>query len=293
MSEKSAPKTRVFLSYDFKTHKQLAAELTAALYDRNFRVWQDQGQRRNLRRIIQAWRHPAGEWGLDSWLRKGILQSEIVVALVPYDRQPDYFPDSWSPDRPSTPQELLNILSGEINDLRGSYRGKASSKWTDPHQLDQAGYYLFRPIQTFRMAWYEKHAGRPLGKDPFEHWRRWEMRVAGAAALPVILVFLIELQEDRFADFVTEQMAEHPTYIVVRRSALQSDLQSRLLPAIERARPSVEEAGEIRECKHKLRRLRIRARLVILLCVGLAIGLGILAFRVIELLVYAVGRLQI
>src|SRR5262245_23619098 len=110
MNDDSSRATQVFISYDFNTHNQVAAEMTAALLACGFRVWQDQRQRRNLRRTIQAWRDPSGELGLDAWLRKGILQSDIVVALVPYDRRPDYFPDSWRLAPPSTQEELLKIL---------------------------------------------------------------------------------------------------------------------------------------------------------------------------------------
>ena len=274
---------QIFLSYDAKSQQGFSAELTKALEGGGFTVWHDERQKRSLLRIIQSWRDPKGELGLVSWLRKGILQSDIVVGLVPYNRRPDYFPDSWNMIQVKDPEELHSIVFHESENLRLSYIGEATSKWADPSKLDQAGYYLMRPVQSLRMAWYEKHGLPPLGKDPFEHWRRWEMRVAGAAQLPVVLIVLIEPSEDAFAEALTRRMAHSPMYAILRRSFLAADFRDRLLPAIESAIPNAEEARDIDQCKRTLRRLQMRARIIILLWTCLVIGIvafivGVFAF---------------
>ncbi|HXM49324.1 MAG TPA: hypothetical protein VN956_15900 [Pyrinomonadaceae bacterium] len=262
----------IFLSYEAKNQHEFSAELARALADRGFVVWQDQHRRRNLRRIIQSWRDPDGELGLDAWLRKGILQSDVVLSLVPYDRIPG--PANWDILPVKTPEELLEHLADDIDRLKASYNGEASSKWTDPRHLDRGWYYLVRPTQTRRMLWYEKHGFPPLGKDPFEQWRHWEMRVAGAARLPVVLAVLIEQREDAFAETVTERLAFEPRYVVLRRSSLAIDLEDRLLPAIAQALPNAEEAEEVFQRKRKLRRLQMREEIRVVLWTTLAFGIA-------------------
>src|SRR5437868_1474585 len=109
---------QIFLSYDAKSQQGFAAELTQALADGGFAVWHDQRRRRTLRRTIQSWRDPKGELGLDSWLRKGILQSDMVVGLIPYNRRPDYFPASWDMLPVKDAEELLDIVAWEGEYLR-------------------------------------------------------------------------------------------------------------------------------------------------------------------------------
>ena len=206
--------------------------------------------------------------------RRGITASDIFVVIVPYNRQPDFVPESWLEQmRPASLDTLIEAVNKELDDLIESYQGTASRKWDDPHQLDQFGYYLFRPIHSFRMAWYEKHFGTPLGKDPFESWRRWEARIAGALSLKVVSVVLIDIREERLAEGVRLELAKSTlNSVVVRRSNLEADVQNRLLPAIERAVPTKEKAADIRDRKRKLRRVQIRAMATITSYVGTILG---------------------
>lgn len=271
--------TRVFVSYDAQSQTEFSNELALALVREGFVVWQNHRIRRNLRLLIQSLWNKSGELGLDNWLRKGILKSDVVVTLIPYNRRPSWVPKGWELAPIETAEELLDIIVSESNELSSSYKGEASSRWSDPRHLDQAAYYLFRPVQTIRMVWYEKHGFPPLGKDPFEHWRRWEMRVAGAVHLPVVLVILIEPPEMQFVEFINQKLSSfsNPQYIVVRRSSLECDVRDRLVTAIRNAPQSWGKSSEIAERKRKLWRLRVLGRAKILLwsVVGIVV-LGVL-----------------
>jgi hypothetical protein len=268
---------RVFLSYENRTHEGLAKEIAEQVEMNGYDVWFDKKRRRTLLRWLA--RSEESDFGIDGWLRKGMYSSNQLLAVVPYYRRAKGIPESWGIYRPENAQKLADIVNDQVSILIKSYQGHAPDQWDNPHKLDKFAHYMAHPIHTFRTVWYEVKVGVPLGKDPFEQWRRWEMRVGGYLKLRTCAVVPIEPEDDHLADEVTEIFSKINYIIIVRRSQLETDIKNKLVPALQDRTPTREENEFTRSQARKVRRFENRLTLRIILITAAILAVDIFAVK--------------
>ena len=251
---------KIFLSYENRTHEHLASEIAMELKRHDYDVWFDKSHRQTLLRRLAG--SPQSDYGLDGWLRKGMYESTMILVIVPYsNRNAIGSLDTMTIPGRGSAEWIWNIVKEQLRILGDSYNGKAPATWWDPTKLDKFFYYMAHPIHTFRMVWYEVKTGVPLGKDPFEQWRRWEMRVAGYLRLSRIAIIPIEAEDEDKAGSVSIICSKIKDISVIRRGKLEEDVKEILIPAMLSQLPTAEETAFIRRQSRRIRTMENLLRL--------------------------------
>lgn len=265
---------QVFLSYETRSHSEVAAAIAAVLTNHGIDVWHDERARRSVRRRVSR---RGGELGLDSWLRRGLLTSQMIVVLVPYSHVgefPDHIEGIERLPRPLAPDDIANRVWTQYGELKDHYYGDVPSEHVN---VDQLAYYMFRPFHWFRSGHYEDRFGVAVGNDPFEGWRLTEIRTAGAFSLVPVLVVPIEIEDDVSATEVASQLSKGHV-VVIRIADLARDIENNLVPAIRRNAPDAQRLERIHELQVEFRRLRLPAFLH-----GAAWAIGMVLFFLVML----------
>lgn len=254
--ERAPQQPQIFLSYDEQSHAETAASIASALRTNDISVWHDKRARESIRRRLSSVR--GSEFGLDAWLRRGLLTSDMIVSLIP-DRQmggASVGGGVRSGQQRLSASELVRRAAPEITRVREHYEGSVPS---DEVPVDQLLYYMVHPIHWWRSAFYEDRFGVSVGKDPFESWRLAEARMAGAFGLVPVCVVMMDGDDGLGVDEVAAGLADLGCVVAIRYADVAVDVDNVLAPTVRRRAPDADALAAIRRRQAEFRRLRLPA----------------------------------